>query len=327
MKLIPVEPEFVYMMIPADYIGVYQKILIMLADYGNDITNSSIPKPVARHKEIIDCHNMFNAAVAARKLGNIELANKLIHNIKYKINNLYHGFENARTLVFPLDEHGDLKALVTCGERPLFQINADDGKLYQHIYNKGFDEHFRLTDNDMFSDHPELNKGLVIVFDAFYEEHISECMCENGSHSCVSHNHNSNHDYEHDHYNHYDSHNHHYNHDHVNPYYYNIHHHGHNHRHLDPDYSCNCHEVKIWHPCGDLYVYFDGVEININDCDIHKYFDNRELRVWHDIQLTKEDVGLHEFKLVVNYGEHTKILKKNVEFKLSNNENTNTNIG
>lgn len=326
MKLVPVEPEYVYMTIPADYVGVYQKILIMLADYGNDITNASKPKPIARHKEIIDCYNMFNAAVAARKLGKLELANNLIHNIKHRITYLYNGFENARTLVFPIDERGDLKALVTCGERPLFQINPHDGKLYKHLYNKGFDEHFRLTDNDLESNHPEIEKGLVVIFDAFYEEHFEACDCSD-EHNCVVHDYTHNHDYEHDHHNHYDSHRHHCHTDNINPYYYNIHHHGHSHIHKDPDYSCNCHEVSIWHPCGDLYIYFDGVEVNIDDCDVHKYFDTRELRVWHDIQLTKEDVGIHEFKLVVNYGEHTKVLIKNVEFKISKNEDTDTILG
>lgn len=323
MKLIPVEPEFVFMTIPADYIGIYQKILIMLADYGEHILKDCIANCDNKNVPVIECYNMFIAAMSARKLGKKEIAEQLIHTIKKKINSLYKGFENARTMVFPLDEHGDIKAFVTCGERPLFQINADQGKLYAHKYNKGFDEHFRLTDNDYETNHPEIEKGLVIIFDAFYEEHIEEC-CEDEQHSCiVNHSYEFNHDYEHDHYNHSDNHNHCCCNNNIDPYVKNIYHHGHIHKYT-PEYSCNCKENTIWHPCGDLYVYFDGVEVNINECDIHKYFDEKELRVWHDIQLTKEDVGIHEFKLVVNYGEYTKILKKNVEFKLSENANPDT---
>ncbi len=143
-----VELEYVYVTIPAEYICVYHRILAMLADFGEDMLKDCKATCKDRNSNAIDCFNMFNAAVAARKLGKDKLAETLIKYIKAKINQIYNGADNSTSFVFPVDEDGHIKAFVSCGERPKFEINPDDMNLYAHKFDNGFDEHFRLGPED-----------------------------------------------------------------------------------------------------------------------------------------------------------------------------------
>ena len=168
-ELIQVEPEYVYVTIPAEYICVYHRILAMLADYGEDMLKDCKASCTDRNSNVIDCFNMFNAAVAARKLGKDKLAETLIKYIKAKINQMYRGVDNSTSFVFPVDENGQLKAFVSCNERPMFYINPEDGELYEHKFGNGFEEHFGLGDEDNdISEEIERNK-LVVTLNPRYD--------------------------------------------------------------------------------------------------------------------------------------------------------------
>ena len=174
-KLIQIEPEYIYVTVPAEYICVYHRILAMLADYGEDMLKNCKASCTDRNSGVIECFNMFNAAVAARKLGKDKLAKTLIKYIKAKINQIYKGFDNSTSFVFPIDENGEIKAFVSCGERPKFEINPDDGMLYEHKFNNGFDEHFHLGPEDESPDGEEPEPvipevGLVVEFIPSYEK-------------------------------------------------------------------------------------------------------------------------------------------------------------
>ena len=168
-ELIQVEPEYVYVTIPAEYICVYHRILAMLADYGEDMLKDCKASCTDRNSNVIDCFNMFNAAIAARKLGKDKLAETLIKYIKAKINQMYRGVDNSTSFVFPVDENGQLKAFVSCNERPMFYINPEDGELYEHKFGNGFEEHFGLGDEDNdISEEIERDK-LVVTLDPRYD--------------------------------------------------------------------------------------------------------------------------------------------------------------
>lgn len=168
-KSIQVEPEYVYVTIPAEYICVYHRILAMLADYGEDMLKNCKASCTDRNSDVIDCFNMFNAAVAARKLGRDKLAETLIKYIKAKINQMCRGIDNSTSFVFPVDENGQLKAFVSCNERPMFYINPEDGELYEHKFGNGFEEHFGLGDEDNdISEEIERDK-LVVTLDPRYD--------------------------------------------------------------------------------------------------------------------------------------------------------------
>ena len=168
-ELIQVEPEYVYVTIPAEYICVYHRILAMLADYGEDMLKDCKASCSDRNSNVIDCFNMFNAAVAARKLGKDKLAETLIKYIKAKINQMCKRIDNSTSFVFPVDENGQLKAFVSCNERPMFYINPEDGELYEHKFGNGFEEHFGLGDEDNdISEEIERDK-LVVTLDPRYD--------------------------------------------------------------------------------------------------------------------------------------------------------------
>lgn len=167
----PIEPEYVYVTIPAEYICVYHRILAMLADYGEEMLKDCKASCTDRNSGVIECFNMFNAAVAARKLSKDKLAETLIKYIKAKINQIYKNKDNSTSFVFPIDENGQIKAFVSCGERPRFEINPDDGMLYEHKFDNGFDEHFRFGPED---ESPVEETGLVVVLTPMYHEEESE---------------------------------------------------------------------------------------------------------------------------------------------------------
>lgn len=175
-KLKPIELEYIYVTIPAEYICVYHRILAMLADYGEEMLKDCKAGCTDKNSGVIECFNMFNSAVAARKLGKDKLAEVIIKYVKTKINSIYKGLDNSTSFVFPVDETGRLKAFVSCGERPKFEINPDDMELYKHKLHNGFDEHFRLGPEDESKDDipdtsfPVEDIGLQVILTPTYEE-------------------------------------------------------------------------------------------------------------------------------------------------------------
>ena len=253
-NLVEVTPEYVYITIPAEYICVYHRILAMLADYGEEMLKDCKASCTDKNAGVIECFNMFNAAVAARKLGKDALANVLITYVKEKINMIYKGYDNSASFVFPIDENGQIKAFVSCGELPKFEINADDGDLYEHKFGKGFDEHFKLGPEDESPDgevepEPEEEEGLVIDFTPSYEEIEQETE-----------------------------------------------------------------EEQKWKPCWELEVRYDCTDVK-QDCTISYYFDEHEIVDIESEELTADDVGTHNFKVVVIYNGITKLESKDLLFR------------
>ena len=168
-ELIKVEPEYIYVTVPAEYICVYHRILAMMADYGEEMLKDCKASCTNKNLDIIECFNMFNSAVAARKLKKDKLAETIIKYIKAKINQIYRDIDNSTSFVFPVDENGQLKAFISCNERPMFYINPEDGELYEHKFGNGFEEHFGLGDEDNnISEEIERDK-LIVTLDPRYD--------------------------------------------------------------------------------------------------------------------------------------------------------------
>lgn len=169
--MIAIEPKYIYMTIPKEYVCVYHRILALLADYGEEMLKDCKAACKDRNSGVIECFNMFNSAVACHQLGKDKLAETLIKYVKAKLTQLYNGEDNSTSFVLPIDEQGLLKAYVSCGELPRFEINPDDMQLYKHVYQQGFDEHFRLGPEDesidvtIVDNHDEL-EGLDIYTDS-----------------------------------------------------------------------------------------------------------------------------------------------------------------
>lgn len=126
--------QFVYITIPKEYLCVYHKILVMLADYGIEMLDDCKASCTERNSGVIECFNMFNAAVAAYKLNNTSLANTLITYVKAKIEQIYKGRVDT-TFVFPLDEDNNIRSFVSCEETIKLFINPLDNELFANTFD------------------------------------------------------------------------------------------------------------------------------------------------------------------------------------------------
>jgi hypothetical protein len=146
-KLVKIEPEHVYVTIPAEYVCVYHRIMAMLADYGEEMLKDCKASCTDRNSTVIECFNMFNAAVVSRKLGKYKLAETLIKYVKAKINQIYNGSDNStESFIFPVDENGHVKAIVSCkGDSVTFEVSEEDAKLLETIKDTDKDSKFNPT--------------------------------------------------------------------------------------------------------------------------------------------------------------------------------------
>lgn len=142
-----VNPEYIYLTIPAEYVCVYHRIMAMLADYGEEMLKDCKATCTDRNSGVIECFNMFNAACAARLLGQDKKAQLIINYVKAKINQIYKGKDNSTSFVFPIDENGKLKAFVSCNDRPRFWINEEKDLMKQN-QGFGFEEEYSLEDEN-----------------------------------------------------------------------------------------------------------------------------------------------------------------------------------
>lgn len=148
---VEINPEYIYMTIPAEYVCIYHKILILMSEYGLDMLNDCQAGCTNQNKSIINCFNMFNAAVAARKLGQDKVAETIIKYVNSQLKLIYNNDITIPETVFPVDEHGYLKAIVSCEENPKFEIDINSGELFkQSIANNG--AVFALDETDTNSD-------------------------------------------------------------------------------------------------------------------------------------------------------------------------------
>lgn len=105
--------EYIYVTIPAKYVCTYYRILSMMTDFGVDMLNDCKASCTNRNTKVIECFNMFNAAVAAHRLEKDKLAETLVKYVNAKINQIYK-IKGAEHVKFPIDENGTRVAYVTC---------------------------------------------------------------------------------------------------------------------------------------------------------------------------------------------------------------------
>ena len=115
-------PDYIYTVIPAEWVCLHRKILMMMADFGEDMLKDCKASCSDRNSNTIECFNMFNAAVAAKNIGQDKKANLIISYIKAKINQFYKGLDTSEFLTTCIDKHGSLQTLVKCKDVPEFWI-------------------------------------------------------------------------------------------------------------------------------------------------------------------------------------------------------------
>lgn len=136
---IEIEPEYVYMTIPADYVCLYHKLLVYLSDFGVDLIRDCQSSCAAKNKTIIDCWNMFQAAIACHNLGQEDKANLFIKYIEAQLELYYKGTDEIvynGGNIFPITPDGHLKAEVSCSNNSKFYVDAETGNLYQEYLDE-----------------------------------------------------------------------------------------------------------------------------------------------------------------------------------------------
>lgn len=131
---VEIHPEYVYLTIPADWVCVYHKLLTYMADFGKTIVDDCNAICKGHSKNIITCWNLFQSAIACKELGNDKEAEFFINYINKQLEYIYKGSDNkcyGGTFPVSIDNKGELKAIVTCGDNCIFSVDRETGELYQ----------------------------------------------------------------------------------------------------------------------------------------------------------------------------------------------------
>lgn len=144
-------PNYVYMIIPTEYIKVYHILMLYISKLGKNILDDCSATCKTDGKNIISCWALFQSAVSAYNLGDTKKSDLFIDYIKKQLKILYGGEDidtsKGTTEVF-IDEAGMCKALVTYNSEDCkFYINDETKELYQE-YEKEVNV-FNISNNNL----------------------------------------------------------------------------------------------------------------------------------------------------------------------------------
>lgn len=137
-SFIEINPEYVYLTIPSEYVCVYHKLLTYMADFGKTIVDDCSATCKGNGKNIMTCWNLFQSAIACKSLGKVKEANFFMEYIVKQLDLIYKGSNATQyttTAVMPITDDGKLKAIVTCGTDIKFKVDVETGRLYQEYLN------------------------------------------------------------------------------------------------------------------------------------------------------------------------------------------------
>lgn len=141
--------DFIYLTIPVEYIIVYRKLLKCLTEAGiNLLKNCNCSSKGNKSQIILECWFMFQAAIAARKIGETKKAEVFIKFIEANINNVCCTEFNSSLeenmpedtpgtdtscifRILPVELDGILKVESDCENPPIptFYVNVENGDL------------------------------------------------------------------------------------------------------------------------------------------------------------------------------------------------------
>ena len=156
--LIDIKPEFLYLTIPAEYVCIYHKLLVYLADFGKKLLDDCSAVCKGNNKTVVDCWNLFQSALACKSLGQDKQASLFIDYIDKQLNNIYKEEDNKvynGTNYYPITPDGKLKALCSCSSEVSFKVDSDTGELYEEYLktiNNG--EAFVIEDENLKVESP-----------------------------------------------------------------------------------------------------------------------------------------------------------------------------
>lgn len=148
-----INPEYVYLTIPAEYVCVYHKLLSYMADFGKVIVDDCNAACKGNGKNIINCWNLFQSAIACKAIGQDKQAEFFINYITKQLDNIYKGSDDKVyncTQPIAITPDGKLEAIVTCGNDVHFYVNLETGKLYEeHLASKEDCKVYAVEDGEL----------------------------------------------------------------------------------------------------------------------------------------------------------------------------------
>ncbi len=134
-----INPEVVYMTIPAEWVCLYHQLINYLADAGKSIIDDCSYACKGDGKHIFNCWSLFNSACAAYQQMDYDKANFYYNYVKEQLKLYYKNLDkdvyNGGNY-YPITPDGKLKALCSCtGNNVRFTVDLDTGKLYQEYLN------------------------------------------------------------------------------------------------------------------------------------------------------------------------------------------------
>lgn len=146
-----IEPEFVYLTIPTEYVCTYHKLLVYLTDFGKELIDDCSSSCKNQNKLIVDCWNLFQSAIACRTLGKTKEAEFFINYINKQLEKIYKGTDKKvydSVAYLPISEDGFLKAIVSCKDTDVeFYVDEITGELYEKYLNNK--DNFHICNNNL----------------------------------------------------------------------------------------------------------------------------------------------------------------------------------
>jgi len=87
-NLVIVEPGFISVIIPTAYLPTYYRLLATVIKHGEESIANKKPCKY-RDTDVVDCFNLFNAAIASVEVNKVKLADLIISYINAKLDTLY----------------------------------------------------------------------------------------------------------------------------------------------------------------------------------------------------------------------------------------------
>lgn len=130
---VEISPEYIYMTIPSKYLCTYMRLLTMVADLGKEMLMDCTASCKGSGKNITNCWNLFQSALACYALGREDEATFMMTYIDKQIAHLYtvHGADYKDIGVFPISEDGTIKAICTCGEEIKIMVDEETAAAYE----------------------------------------------------------------------------------------------------------------------------------------------------------------------------------------------------
>lgn len=112
---IEINPQQVYLTIPRNYLDVYYKLLVLVADLGKNLIDGCNSICKSNNKQIITYWNLFQSALAAYALNDRSRSELFISYLRIQLNNIYKGTAKMpyiNSVPIPVIEDGSLKGII-----------------------------------------------------------------------------------------------------------------------------------------------------------------------------------------------------------------------